>query len=345
MSAAARPRGAPDTGDRPRVRIHLQREPGRVARYRQELIRDDAGHKITLLRVTPDAAPLEVAPGAELPAGSTLLWHTFPGRPFEVAACHGPDGEPVGHYTNLVRPPEVEGDTWEIQDLWLDVWQPAGDGPRLLDEDELRSAEAEGWISAEEAGRVRELGERIRRLAAAGAWPPPDVRGLSPDALPALRLRRDQPGAYHANRVTSRVIAYGMYCFGAFCATTALFAGLTGALSGDPAAGRLWLATLGAEALVLLPLALTGSLPATRRVHPREAISERSLVAGAVLMAAAVLLVHDSRMWEVLLAGVNGVLAAFLAVFAASRAYHDRQRPALALGGLAISLFALGLLI
>jgi len=277
----------------------------------------------------------------ELPAGSSLLWFTFPGRWYEVAALYGPGGELRGHYTNLVRPPELGDGRWRITDLFLDLWSPAGAETRVLDRGEFEEARREGWIGDDEAERAEAACEEILERSRAGGWPPPPVGRWPLEAVPALRLRRDEPGTYYANLVSSRIIAYGIYCLGLVAVTAAGFAALTDVFSGGEAARTAWLVTMGAEAAVLLPFALAGKLPAARRVRAREVLNENTLLLAAAVSAAAVLAVHDSSLWRSLLSSVYATLALFLGIFGACRAWFDRTVPRLALAGLAVCLVAL----
>lgn len=322
------------------------RPPGRARVHRQELLHDGPELKITLGAVPEEGQPREVASGrAVLEPGARLLWFTFPGRRYEVASFHGPDGELLGHYTNLVRPPSLEGDDWEITDLFLDVWQPRGaEEAVLLDRDELAAARERGWIGADEARAAAELADRILAEAREGGWPPAPVRRWTLERVPELRLRRDRPGLYHANLVANRIIAVGMYFLGAASLTTAGFAAATDALVLRGAARVAWLAGLGVEAAALLGIGLAGRLPATRRVRPEEALTERTLFWGSALAALAVLVIHESSLWETLLSAVYGTLALFLVIFAAARATLDRRFPGLALAGLAVCALALVLL-
>lgn len=332
--------------DPPEVELQYVRPPGRTRTYRQELLHDGRELKITLGEVPRDAEPREVAGGrALLEPGASLLWFTFPGKRYEVASFHGPDGELLGHYTNLVRPPSLDGRDWEITDLFLDVWQPEGpEGAELLDRDELAAARERGWIGAEEAREAAGLARRILAEAREGAWPPAPVRRWTLERVPELRLRRDRPGLYHANLVANRIIAVGMYFLGAASLTTAGFAAATDALVFRGTARVVWLAALGVEAAALTGVGLAGRLPATRRVRPEEVLTEPTLFWGSALAALAVLVVHESSLWETLLSAVYGTLALFLVIFALARAALDRRFPGLALAGLAICALALVLL-
>lgn len=328
------------------MEVVYRRPPDRVRRLRQELLHDGEDWKATLLLRPPEAAPWTVGDGVRLEGGSALLWFTFPGRWYEVAAFHGPDGSLLGHYTNLVRPPEASGSTWRIRDLFLDVWQPAEDGVRLLDRDEFREAAERGWLDPEEAARAEAESRRILELARAGEWPPEVVRAWPLESVPALRLRRDRPGTYWASLASSRIIAFGLYFLGAASVVSLVFATFTDAFRGDPTGLRWWLGSLAGAGALLLPATLAGKLPATRFPRPSESLTdERSLFIAALASGLAVLVLNEGEEIRALLAGLYATLGLFLAIFAACRAWFDRTLPLYAATGLAVCLFALFVLL
>jgi len=258
---------------------------------------------------------------------------------------YDPRGHFLGWYTNLLRPPEIRNGIWELTDLFLDVWQPA-DGPaKLLDREDLAAALASGAISQEEARRVEAEADHVLRASRAGRWPPKIVRRLPLEAVGSLRMRRDEPGTWFANLAIGRLIGFGMYLFGAASLTSLLFAALTDAFTGGATALAAWKITIGVEALVLLALSLAGRLPATRWPRPEESLNERILFFGSLAAGLAVLAQPNDRLWESALVAIYAVLAVFLAIFAVARHRWDRRTPRLALAGLAVCLFALGVLL
>lgn len=325
------------------MEVLYRRPSGGVRRHRQELLHDGPDLKITLLRRPAGSGVREVAEGVRLGPGARLLWYTFPGRRYEVAAFHGPDGGLLGHYTNVILPPRIGDGEWEITDLFLDVWQPADrpGEPRVLDRDELRRAEDEGAVDPEDGRRAREVAARVEARARAGEWPPPEVRRWPLEAIRELRLLRDEPGVYHANKVSGRIVASGIYLLGAVSVTSLAFAAATDALAAPGGARSWWLGAMAVEAALIVPAALAGKLPATRRVRLPEAMDENTLFLAAAATGAAVLLINESDLWESLLSAVYGALALFLAVFAVCRARFDREIPFAALAGIVVC--ALGL--
>lgn len=323
----------------PHVEIVYRRPPGRVHRYRQELLHDGDEVKVTLLLRPPEAPTLPVDGAAELRGGSALLWFTFPGRWYEVAAFHNAVGRLLGYYANLVRPPAFSGSVWRIDDLVLDVWLAPGSTPEVLDEEEFEEARRRGWISEADARRAEEECRSVLARARRADWPPASVSRWPLESVPYLRLRRDAPGTYHAARLAGRVIGYGLYLLGAVSLTTLAF-GAWRMLGGRGPGHAGWLATLAAEALILLPLALGGRLPATRWPRPAPT-DERTFFLGALAVGLAVFVLQDAEAWRAPLAGVYGALALFCLIFTVCRAWFDRKFPVYALGGLLVCALSL----
>lgn len=327
--------------------IVYTRPPDDVQHFSQELLHDGALCKISLLVIEPDDGPLPIGE-IELPPGGAVLWFMFPGRPYEVGAVYDPAGELLGYYTNFVRLPIAETAVWHLTDMFLDVWQPASGPPHLLDEDELSAAAAAGWIEPEDVERTRAEAAAVLRASRNDRWPPGVVHRNPLEAVPALRFQRDAPGTYIANLVIGRLIAFGIYALGAISVTSVLFAAFTDALQPGTGFGPsriAWVALIAVELVALLALALAGRLPATGRPRPEEALTEKLLVIGTVVSGAAVLIYPDSRLWRAALTGLYATLAAFLAIFALSRARFDARFPTLAIVGLAVCLLALAVLL
>lgn len=322
----------------------IRRGPERVDRFEQELLVDAPDHKISLQVVGPELAPVRIDPNTTLRSGALLVWYVWPGEPYEIGAFHDPADTFLGHYVNIIRPPAIEPGRWRIDDLFVDVWVPAEGEPVLLDADELEEAHEQGWLTDEDAERARRVASELLERARGGDWPPSLLRRWTPDLVPALRRRRDHPGTFYAARLSGRIIAYGLYLMGAVSATSVAFAAFTGAFSGSDAAQRVWAWTLLGEAVVLLPLALGGKLPAT--FWPRPAlVDERSLFVATLASGLAVLGLNERAEWTGALLPVYAVLGLFSTIFAVCRIRFDRQIPAFALAGVLVTLTALWILL
>ena len=322
------------------MRIVYTRPPDRVTEYRHELLFDGPDMKVSRLEVEADAPPVRVGV-AHTPPGGAILWFVFPSRWYEVAAVFDAGGALIGHYTNIVRPADFAPGEWRITDLFLDVWQAPGDEPRLLDVRDLEEALAAGSISSADAEVARREADAVLASARAGRWPSREIRRWTSSDVRSLRYRRDAPATWHANRIVGRIIAFGIYLLGVVSVTSLLFAAVTDAFVRDGRSLWMFLVTIGAEAAILLPLALAGWLPATRRPRLEESMSEKTLFIGALVSGAAVLLNPNADLWRGALAGVYGVLALFLTIFGVCRIVYERHTPWMALAGVAVAVLAL----
>lgn len=333
----------------PRVTVEVRRGPDRVDRFEQEALLDEPDIKITLQVLGADFPERRIDARTRLRPDDLLIWYLWPDRGYEIGAFFDPRGRFIGHYANLVRPPRFLTDRWIVDDLFLDVWVPAGGDPVLLDLDELKEAVERGWVSAAERDRATVLAaELVERARAGGArrrgWPPSDLRRWAPDLVPALRTRRDSPGTFHAARISGRLIAFGLYLMGAVSATTIGFAWFTDGLLRSGPAQRTWLAVVAAEAAVLLPAALAGKLPAT--FWPRPPLTdERSLFVATLASGLAVLGLYQRASWAGALLPVYATLGLFSAIFAVCRIRFDRETPVFAIAGLVVTLAALWALV
>ncbi len=317
-----------------------RRPPDHVRRFRQEVLHDGPSCKVSVFHVEQDLDIGDITVGS----GGAILWYLFPGRPFEVAAVHDASGHRLGYYTNFIRTPSIEPGRWDLTDLYLDVWQGSGEQARLLDAEDLAQAVTSGVIDAEEARGVEAEAEAILRAAQNGRWPPRLVREYPLKDVPALRLRRDDPGTYFANLIVGRLIAFGIYSLGAVSITSIAFAAVTDAFYGSQSGLVAWMTVVAIELLVLFGLSLFGRLPATRRPRREEVVTEKILFIGALIAGLAVFVYPDGRLWRSGLIGIYGTLSVFLAVFAAARFRFERNFPTLAVVGFIMCLVALAVL-
>ena len=318
--------------------VEVRRGPDRVDVFEEErvFVGSDGAILLQVLGAEVPARPLDE--GVTLAPGMLLVWYLWPDRYWELGALHDRMGVFLGHYVNLIRPPRMGPERWVIEDLFLDIWVPAGGPPRLLDEDELAAAVRDGWADAAEAEDLRRrAGDLVTRIES-GDWPPRLARRWPVDLVPALRLLRDRPGTFYAARLSGRIIAYGLYLMGVVSATSILFAGLTDAFVSPGRAQELWKLAIAAEAVALLPLSLLGRLPAT--FWPRPPLTdERSLFLATLVSGLAVLGLNERAGWAGALIPVYATLGS--AIFGVCRAWFDRKVPIFALAGILVALAAL----
>ncbi len=160
----------------PLVHIHYLRPPDRLEIFSQPILLDDPRVKITLASYDDVEHPMTIDGVVSLERGSKAVWFTFPGAWHDVARFHRADGTFTGFYANILTPPTFQdGGIWHTTDLFLDVWIPRGGVATLLDEDELKEAEANGWVDTTTAHRTRQEAADLIEKAEAGVWPPPIV--------------------------------------------------------------------------------------------------------------------------------------------------------------------------
>ncbi len=155
------------------------------------MIADLPDVKVTLARDVPFPSPVTIDGRTVLEPGADAVWFTFPGRWHDIGRFHRADGTFTGLYANILTPPSLDageggapsegsgggGDeedpvVWHTTDLFLDLWLPPGGGVTVLDEDQLAEAEAEGWVSREQARAARNEARRLVREHGRGSWPP-----------------------------------------------------------------------------------------------------------------------------------------------------------------------------
>ncbi len=81
--------------------------------------------------------------------------------PYIVTKFLNADSQLVGVYCDVSYPVEKIEGGFAFTDLYLDVWQPAGKGPTVLDEDELAAAVEAKYVTPEEADKARKVAREI----------------------------------------------------------------------------------------------------------------------------------------------------------------------------------------
>lgn len=154
------------------------RRPGKPATsYVEWLVLERPDVKVLLL--DPYEGPMVAVDGtAILDSGAPVVWYVFPDRWFDIGRFHLRDGTPTGWYTNLCRPPVVEGDRWIGNDLFLDLWQPLSGGGRWLDEDELAEALDKRMIDTATHRRIQNERVMIELQLRQSSWPPAIARDI-----------------------------------------------------------------------------------------------------------------------------------------------------------------------
>jgi predicted RNA-binding protein associated with RNAse of E/G family len=167
--------------------IYEYRRPGKATTtYEEWLVLDRPDVKVLLMdpyegeTIVVDGAPI-------LESGAPAVWHVYPERWFDIGAFHLKDGTLTGWYTNLCRPPILEGDHWVGNDLFLDLWQPVSGDHQWLDEDELADAVRTRLIDIPTHKRIKNERTLIELQVSENAWPPAIVRDIGLGQARALK--------------------------------------------------------------------------------------------------------------------------------------------------------------
>ena len=160
-------------GSSPLIDIHYLRLPDQEHIFSQYLIWEGADVKITFANNLDFELPILIDGEAVLENGSEVIWFTFPDAWHDIGLFHRPNGVFTGTYANILTPCVFEDSrTWHTTDLFLDVWINPNGKILILDEEELKEAEAQGWVIEKVATRARAEALALKRQAEFGLWPP-----------------------------------------------------------------------------------------------------------------------------------------------------------------------------
>ena len=163
------------------------RRPGKATTFYEEwLVLDRPDVKVLLLD-RYEGAPLQVAGNPILESGSPIVWYVYPDRWYDIGRFHLRDEMVTGWYTNLCRPPVIEGNHWIGNDLFLDLWQPLAGTPRWLDADEFEEAVRTRLIDVATSKRTQNERTLIDLQLRDGTWPPPITRDIDLAQARALK--------------------------------------------------------------------------------------------------------------------------------------------------------------
>lgn len=154
------------------VEIHYHRPPDRLDVFVQHLVVDRPDYKVTLHERPPLSTMLSLGDRVIFEPGAPIIWFVFPNAWHDLGRFHLNDGTFTGYYVNLITPPELQGLTWRMFDLCLDLWIDASGDYQVLDQDEFDEAVDRLWIDAATARRARLELERLIAEVQAGRWPP-----------------------------------------------------------------------------------------------------------------------------------------------------------------------------
>ncbi|HEU4453069.1 MAG TPA: DUF402 domain-containing protein [Longimicrobium sp.] len=160
----------------PTVDIHYGRLTKPTQVFRQIVLEEAEDYVVTFLQHATVTKPVTDSAGTViLEPGAPVVWFTYRGAWHDIGRFHRADGTFTGLYANVLTPVAMLPGRWETTDLCLDVWWGSDDRLEVLDEDDLRQAEAGGAVDPADAERARAEARRLVEAARQGAWPHPHV--------------------------------------------------------------------------------------------------------------------------------------------------------------------------
>lgn len=159
------------------INIYYHRPGKELVVYTDELISLDANCLVTTKTLpVDDRARLELAlqkqgliqPGQHV-SSIRKVYHFH--ENFNLLEFRGPNGDLVGHYSDIGLPLVPFGEDYAMLDLFLDVWR-FPDGKLVeLDWDELEDARARNLVTPEQAEIASQTMQRLVNEAAEGTYP------------------------------------------------------------------------------------------------------------------------------------------------------------------------------
>ncbi len=163
------------------------RRPGKpTTHYEEWLVLDRPDVKVLLLDPY-DGETIAIDGDVILESGAPVIWYVYPDKWHDIGRFHLCNGTTTGWYTNLCRPPDLEGGHWIGRDLFLDLWQPVTGVSRWLDAEELEGAVRRKLIDASTHRRIQNERALIDLRLREGTWPPAIAHDINLMQARALR--------------------------------------------------------------------------------------------------------------------------------------------------------------
>jgi predicted RNA-binding protein associated with RNAse of E/G family len=160
------------------VNLRYLRLPNDLTDVYNELVYRDE-NVVVAKYVTPTRKSVMFDREVVLAAGYHITYFELSGQWFTVCKIRNTEGKHTGYYCDIATPPRFFEDRIEQTDLFLDLWVfPDLRRYKMLDEDELEPALANGWIEKPLYDRAK---QEIRKLVCeveAGRFPPTIVKNV-----------------------------------------------------------------------------------------------------------------------------------------------------------------------
>ena len=170
------------------ITLTYKRLPDRINHFQQQLLYADEDVIVTSQRIKP-SSPIVQNGETVLDENFTAVWFVFTGLWYDIGKIYNLNNEWTGYYCDIMKPVkrsvDIAGDgqaqgsvspTFEITDLFLDLWINPDGSYEIQDEDEFEAAIRDGAIGSELAEKAQDALNTLIAEVAAGKFPPQFVR-------------------------------------------------------------------------------------------------------------------------------------------------------------------------
>ena len=163
------------------VRLTYKRLPDRVNHFQQQLLYVDDDVIVTSQRVKP-STPIVQNGETVLADNFAVVWFVFTGLWYDVGKVYNLNNKWTGYYCDIMKPVNRSIDTagkldsFEITDLFLDLWINPDGTYEIQDEDEFEDAIQNGAIDARLESKARDTLSALIVEVETGKFPPQIVR-------------------------------------------------------------------------------------------------------------------------------------------------------------------------
>ena len=160
------------------ITLTYKRLPDRINYFEQQLLYEDKSVIVTSQRITP-SSPIIINGETVLGDNYTAVWFVFTGLWYDIGKIYNLNNEWTGYYCDIIKPVNRQEGTFEIVDLFLDVWVSPDNSFEIQDEDEFETAIRNGDISHELAEQARNGLTNLISEVESGNFPPEFVKSFN----------------------------------------------------------------------------------------------------------------------------------------------------------------------
>lgn len=156
----------------PKIRVRIVRLPDDIAEWEHELLLDTPEMIISEFNFTGLPKPTVLKGRTICENGYRGMLFEFVREWYEIIKIWNHEGEFVGYYCNINRPPERFEGGYEATDLFLDLWVFPDMEYVILDEDELLEAVERGLIDNTTESKAKEVLNTLVNMVEGRNFPP-----------------------------------------------------------------------------------------------------------------------------------------------------------------------------